>query len=102
MLGNPEYGVKLQPMDFVKFAEACGAYGMSVEKAAEVPHALDHFLNLPQPAVLEAVVDPLTAPLPAEVKPKQAFHFFESLVRGEPKARKIMKEALLDRAREIV
>lgn len=102
MLGNPEYGVKLQPMDFAKFAEACGAYGMSVEKADEVPQALDHFLSLPQPAVLEAVVDPLTAPLPAEVKPKQAFHFAESLVRGEPKARKIMKEALLDRAREIV
>jgi pyruvate dehydrogenase (quinone)/pyruvate oxidase len=89
-------------MDFAKFAEACGAYGMSVEKADEVPQALDHFLSLPQPAVLEAVVDPLTAPLPAEVKPKQAFHFAESLVRGEPKARKIMKEALLDRAREIV
>ncbi len=102
MLGNPEYGVKLQPMDFVKFAESCGAYGMRVEKPGEVPHALDHFLSLPEPAVLEAVVDPLTAPLPPEIKPEQAFHFAESLVRGEPKARKIMKEAFLDRAREIV
>ena len=26
-LGNPEYGVELQPIDFVKFAEACGARG---------------------------------------------------------------------------
>ena len=24
-LGNPEYGVALAPIDFVKFAEACGA-----------------------------------------------------------------------------
>src|SRR5207237_7489721 len=23
-LGNPEYGVQLEPIDFVKFAEACG------------------------------------------------------------------------------
>ncbi len=102
MLGNPEYGVKLQPMDFTKFAEACGAYGMRVDDAKDVPNAMDRFLNIPGPAVLEAVIDPLTAPLPPEVKPEQAFHFAESLVRGEPKARKIMKEAFIDRAREIV
>lgn len=102
MLGNPEYGVKLQPMDFTKFAEACGAYGMRVEDPKDVPTAMDRFLNLPGPAVLEAVIDPLTAPLPPEVKPEQAIHFAESLVRGEPKARKIMKEAFLDRARELV
>lgn len=102
MLGNPEYGVTLQPMDFAKFAEACGAYGMRVEDPGDVPNAMDRFLDLPGPAVLEAVVDPLTAPLPAEVKPEQAIHFAESLVRGEPKARKIMKEAFLERARELV
>jgi pyruvate dehydrogenase (quinone) len=27
-LGNPEYGVNMAPLDFVKFAEACGARGM--------------------------------------------------------------------------
>jgi pyruvate dehydrogenase (quinone) len=102
MLGNPEYGVKLQPMDFSKFAEACGAYGMKLEQPREVGSVLDKFLDLPGPAVLEAVIDPLTAPLPPEVKPEQALHFAESLARGEPKARKIMQEAFLDRAREIV
>lgn len=102
MLGNPEYGVRLQPMDFTKFAEACGAYGMKVEEPGEVASALDRFLELPGPAVLEAVVDPLMPPMPAEVKPEQAFKFVESLVRGEPKARKIMQEALISRAREIV
>jgi pyruvate dehydrogenase (quinone) len=102
MLGNPEYGVKLQPLDFVKFAEACGAYGMRVEEPCDVPNVLDRFLDLSGPAVLEAVIDPLTAPLPPEIKPAQAVHFAESLVRGEPKARKIMKEAFIDRARELV
>ena len=102
LLGNPEYGVTLQPMDFSKFAEACGAYGMSVAEPGDLCNALDHFLDSPGPAVLEAVVDPLTPPLPPEVKPEQAFHFVESLVRGEPKARKIMKESLIERARELV
>ncbi len=102
MLGNPEYGVKLQPMDFAKFAEAVGAYGMTVENPSDVPSAMERFLDVPGPAVLQAVVDPLTAPLPPEVKPEQALHFAESLMRGEPKARKIMKEAFIDRARELV
>jgi len=102
MLGNPEYGVKLQPMDFVKFAEACGAYGLKVEEPGAVGSTLDRFLDLPGPAVLEAVIDPLAPPLPPEVKPEQAYHFTESLVRGEPKARKIMKEAFIERARELV
>src|SRR5689334_24228257 len=29
-LGNPEYGVELAPIDFAKFADACGAKGYSV------------------------------------------------------------------------
>jgi pyruvate dehydrogenase (quinone) len=102
MLGNPEYGVKLQPMDFPKFAEACGAYGMRVEEPGDVPDALDRFLGSPGPAVLEAVIDPLVPPMPPNVKPEQAFHFAESIARGEPKARRIMQEALVERAREIV
>ena len=30
-LGNPEYGVNMAPLDFVKFAEAAGARGMHIE-----------------------------------------------------------------------
>ena len=31
-LGNPEYGCELQPIDFVKFAEACGGRGFRCER----------------------------------------------------------------------
>src|SRR6185312_3567701 len=31
-LGNPEYEVALHPIDFVKFAEACGAVGFRCER----------------------------------------------------------------------
>ena len=39
-LGNPEYGVELQPIDFVKFAEACGGVGFRCERPEEVRPAL--------------------------------------------------------------
>src|SRR5438874_11014056 len=35
-LGNPEYGVELQPIDFVRFAEACGGVGFRCEKPGVV------------------------------------------------------------------
>ena len=34
-LGNPEYGVELQPIDFAKFAEACGGVGFRIETPDE-------------------------------------------------------------------
>ena len=34
-LGNPEYGVALEPIDFVKFAEACGGVGFRCERPEE-------------------------------------------------------------------
>jgi pyruvate dehydrogenase (quinone)/pyruvate oxidase len=102
MEGNPEFGVKLQPMDFKMFAAACGASSLRVDNPADIADALDHLLESPGPALLEAVVDPLTAPLPPSIKASQAIKFAESLARGEPKARKIMQEAFMDRARELV
>ena len=41
LLGNPEYGVELQPIDFVKFAEACGAVGFRCERPDGVRPALE-------------------------------------------------------------
>ena len=35
-LGNPEYEVELHPIDFVKFAEACGGVGFRCERPEEV------------------------------------------------------------------
>lgn len=102
MLGKPEFGVALQSFDFAMFASACGATGMRADNPNSIGDILDRFLDVRGPAVLEAVVDPLTAPLPPKIKAEQALHFAESLAKGEPKARKIMEEAFIDRAREIV
>jgi len=83
-LGNPEYGVQLEPIDFVKFAEACGGIGFRCEKAEETRSALQAMLLADGPALCEAVVDPFEPPMPARVKAKQALHMAEALARGEP------------------
>jgi pyruvate dehydrogenase (quinone) len=35
-LGNPEFGVEFSPIDWVKFAEACGGKGYSIKEPTEV------------------------------------------------------------------
>jgi pyruvate dehydrogenase (quinone)/pyruvate oxidase len=101
-LGNPEFGVDLHPIDFVKVAEACGGTGFHLEDAQAAGDTMERFLNHPGPAVLEAVVDPLTAPLPGSIKAEQALHFVESLVKGEPDAQKIFTTAMKDKARQLL
>jgi pyruvate dehydrogenase (quinone)/pyruvate oxidase len=101
-LGNPEYGVDLHPIDFVAFAHACGGTGFTVEDPKDCGHVLDQFLNVPGPAVLQAVVDPFEPPMPAKVKAEQALHFAESLARGEPNRKKIALTTLSDKVREVI
>jgi pyruvate dehydrogenase (quinone) len=103
-LGNPEYGVDLQPIDFVKFAEACGARGFRIDDPKQCGAILDRALasNVAGPVVIEAVVDPFEAPMPAKVTAEQAAKFAESLVRGEPNRSKIVATQISDKVRELV
>lgn len=101
-LGNPEYGVDLQPIDFAKFADACGGSGFSVEDPEDCGRTIEEFLKAPGPAVLQATVDPFEPPMPAKVKAEQALHFAESLARGEPNRKKIVLTTIADRIRELI
>src|SRR3989440_7831708 len=101
-LGNPEYGVDLQPIDFAEFAHACGGVGFTVDNPAEWGGTMEQFLNAPGPAGLQAVVDPFEPPLPCKVTAEQALHFAESLARGEPNRGKIALTAVSDKIRELI
>jgi pyruvate dehydrogenase (quinone)/pyruvate oxidase len=101
-LGNPEYAVELHPIDFAAVAHACGGVGFTAEDPADCGRVVEEFLNVPGPALLQAVVDPLEPPLPAKITADQALKFAESLARGEPNRRKIALTALADKVRELV
>jgi pyruvate dehydrogenase (quinone)/pyruvate oxidase len=101
-LGNPEYGVDLQPIDFVKVAEACELTALHVEDPAECGDAIERLLATPGPALLEAVVDPLEPPYPAKINSTQAKHFIQSLLRGQPNREKIALTAISDKVRELI
>jgi len=99
---NPEYGVELQPIDFAKFAEACGAHGHTIEDPARAEDVLRRALQEDGPSVIQAVVDPNEPPLPGNVNMKQALHFAEALARGERDRGKIIETIAVDKVREVI
>jgi pyruvate dehydrogenase (quinone)/pyruvate oxidase len=100
-LGNPEFGVQLQPIDFVKFAEACGGAGFRIENPVDCGAIMDEALKVDGPVLIEGVVDPLEPPLPPNVTRDQAVKFAESLVRGEPDRVEIARTALSNVVRQL-
>jgi pyruvate dehydrogenase (quinone) len=100
-LGNPEYGVSLEPIDFVKFAEACGAIGFRCQTPDEARPALEAMMLADGPALVEAIVDPFEPPMPARVKTKQALRMAESLARGEPNRGRIALTLFRDKVSDL-
>jgi len=100
-LGNPEYGVSLEPIDFVKFAEACGAIGFRCERPEEARSALEAMMLAEGPALVEATVDPFEPPMPARVTAKQALHMAEALARGEPNRGRIALTLFRDKINDL-
>ncbi len=101
-LGNPEYGVDLQPIDFARFAEACGGTGLTIDDPHTCADQVRTALDAPGPVIVEAVVDPFEAPMPGKVTLEQARNFALSLARGEPDRAAIAATALSERIREMV
>lgn len=88
-LGNPEFACELQPLDFVKFAEACGGHGHNIRERHDCAEVLDTALAQPGPVLIEAEVDPYEAPMPAKITFEQAKEFTKSLAKGTPNAKEI-------------
>ncbi len=99
---NPEFGVDLQPIDFAKFAEACGAKGHTLDNPKDAEHVLRSALAHDGPVVVQAVVDPNEPPLPGNINSKQALHFAEAIAGGEKHGYDIIKTVLKDKIREVV
>jgi pyruvate dehydrogenase (quinone)/pyruvate oxidase len=95
-LGNPEYGVNFAPLDFVKFAEACGARGMRIEDPATCEQQMREAMSWAGPVIIECVVDQHEPPMPAKVKKTQVTKMTEALRAGTPNRNRIAAQMIKD------
>ena len=78
-------------MDFVKFAEACHAYGQVVERPTEIKDALKNAFDSGKPSILDVRIDP-------DEIPPGALKRFEPLVKKHPELKeKRMPSSLFPR-----
>ena len=92
-LGNPEYGVEFTPIDFVKFAEACGGIGYAIKEPDEIRSIMEQAMKIDKdrrkPVIIEATVDPFEPPMPPKVEMEFVTNLAESFVKGQPYAKRI-------------
>jgi len=92
-LGNPEYGVEFTPIDYVKFAEACGGIGYAIKEPNEIGSIMEQAMKMDKdrskPVIIEAFVDPFEPPMPPKVEMEFVTNLAESFVKGQPYAKRI-------------
>ncbi len=80
-LGVPEFGVHFVNPDYVKLAEACGGFGVRVERPEDVHDAIRAAMDSGKPALIDAVVEPNEVPFPPMVLKGQATGFGIAFLR---------------------
>src|SRR5687768_10635456 len=101
-LGNPQYGVELEPIDFVRVAEACGVRGVRIEDPKTCAGQLREALAAPGPCLIEAVVDPDEPPFPPSFDLAEAANFARALARGAKGGGRIARTIGKDVVRELI
>ena len=90
-LGNPEFGVEFSPIDFARFADACGGKGYKIRNPNEIEQVMKLAMakdNL-KPVIVEAYVDPFEPPMPPRVGPEFVKNIIESFAKGQPYTKRI-------------
>jgi pyruvate dehydrogenase (quinone)/pyruvate oxidase len=102
LLGNEEYETSLQPIDFAAVARGFGWSSYQIRTPQEAGSVIDHALSASGPVMVECFIDPNEPPLPAKIKPEQAWHFAESLAKGTKDWKKIVETVAEDKVKELV
>lgn len=80
-LAKSEEALHLQNPDFVAYAKACGADGIRVEEAKDIPMAIAKAIASPLPFIIDAVVSPGVLSLPPHITLNEAYGFTKSKVK---------------------
>ena len=104
MEGSPKFAPSqdLPDVAYAEFAELIGLRGRRVEAPEDVGPAWDDALAADRPFVIDAVVDADVPPLPPHIEFGQAKAMTAALLRGDPDARGIVRQSLLDKLAELL
>ena len=90
--GDPRWDTAqlVEDMDYARYADALGLRGVRVEDPGQVEAALQAAFTADRPVVLDVLTDKNVPPLPAHITYEQAKGVAQSILRGDPDARKVV------------
>jgi pyruvate dehydrogenase (quinone) len=91
-LGNPEYAIEFTPIDYAKFAEACGGKGYHVDDPEQLKSVIHSAMKdedekgskEDKPVIVEVDVDPFEPPMPPKTDMDFVANLAKSFARGQP------------------
>lgn len=97
MEGDPKFNASQQipNVPYHRFAELIGLKGIYVDRPDALGTAWDEALDADRPVVLEVKTDPEVPPMPPHITFEQAKHLTETLLKGDPRERNIIKETAM-------
>ena len=101
-LGNPEFGVEFTPIDFTKFAEACGGIGYSIKEPNQVRSTVRNAMKESKPTLIEAYVDPFEPPMPPKTDMVFVNNLAKSFAKGQPYKGRIGLTLFRDKVHEVL
>ena len=104
MTGAPKFegSQNIPDVPYAEWAESIGLRGIRVDTPEAVAPAWEEALAADRPVVLEAVVDPEVPPLPPHITLDQARALTSALLKRDPNARQVARQAFKQKAVEFL
>jgi pyruvate dehydrogenase (quinone) len=97
--GDPKYppSQTIPNLPYARIAQLIGFEGIFVDSPNDLRAALDRAFASDVPVLVEAMVDPEIPPQPPHVTSELALHFVQSMAKGDPERKGIVRKAVLAR-----
>jgi pyruvate dehydrogenase (quinone) len=98
LAGDPKFEASqdVPAFDYAHYAESIGLRGISLQRPEEVVPGLEEALAADRPVVVDALTDPEVPPLPPHITLQQAKNYTISIVKGDPRSWRMLKQTTKD------
>ena len=102
VLGYPEFGIRFPTRpDFAPWAQACGGFGVRVDKHDDLEPALRSAFAHDGPALVDVTVNDAEPPMPGKIQYEQAKGFAKAFMAGQPHKATIAATLFRDKINEM-
>lgn len=100
MAGDPKFEASqdVPAFSYAHYAESLGLGSIRMERPEDIVPGWEQALAADRPVVVDAITDPEVPPLPPHITVEQAKNYTISMVKGDPRTWRVLKQTAKDMA----